>query len=367
LTIAERITTLALESLDAHPPRVPESVDGFAGILLVAEALARAGRAVPRALRDLARAALVTAPDRDSLYEGRAGLLAILDAIDRDGTLFARPRAALRAAIGDDLLSTVEIDPHVRDSYDLVSGVAGKVIALRELPDDVAAHVRGLFAEFADRVAAFDSTVAERPLDLGVAHGVPAVLAALNIALPGERALARRYVDLLVARSFDVDGARRWDSHWDRGRVPPPRRAWCYQTVGVAAVLHDRALLDGDDGLRALALDALRGTLREPEQLPWDDALCHGRAGVALIYARLADADPRFGDEAARLARTVLENYRDDVPFGYRAYNLVAKREEDRPSFLDAALGIALFLIEAARPSDRRWLPLFGLRPEAAS
>ena len=365
LAYAERIFERALPWLDEHAGFAPESLSEWGGAVLVADALVRAGRIPAGTLHQMLRRALVTAPDRRGLYDGRAGLLAVLDALDPEGAAFARPRASLRAAIGAELLETRELDLADRKTFDLISGAAGKVIALRDAPDDVVAHVRALFTEFADRV---EARLAQRApnavrLDIGVAHGLPGVLAGLNLALPGEGALARRYTELVLATSHDVGGARRWDGHWDPDAIPPPRRAWCYQTVGVAAVLHDRALIDRDDALRALALEALAATVHDQDSPHWDDALCHGRAGVALIYARVANEDARFAQAARELAHTIFTAYRDDVPFGYRTMNLRDMVHEDRPQFLDAALGVALFLIEAAQPGERRWLPVLGLLP----
>jgi len=366
LETAERIVARAIAWTSERSTEHPETLGGFSGCLLVAEALARAGGSLPRPLRELAREALVFSPQRRGLYDGSAGLLVVLDALDRDGTAFARPRAALRAGLAEDLLATRALDPADRPRFDLIRGAAGKLIALREVPDDVAAHVRALFGELAGRTAEriADPDPGRAGIDIGVAHGFPGILAALNVALPHERALARRYAELILGVSHAVGGARRWDGAWSRERIPPPRRAWCYQTAGVAAVLYDRAVLDGDDALRELALDALRATTGEPPQADWDDALCHGRSGVALIYAHVARDGDAFAREAERLALEVLHRYRDDTEFGYPAFNLVERVEEDRPQFLDGALGVALFLIEAAVPSERRWLPLLGLRPE---
>ena len=363
LAIASEIFARALDWNERNPFEAPESNGAFGGCALVAAALARAGCTLPVPLQDVVRRAMVTAPDRRGLYDGKAGLLATLDAIDPRQTSFERPRAALRDAIGADVLATAALDPADRDGFDLVRGLAGKVAALHDAPDAVREHVRALFAAFADRVeACLDERV---PIDLGVAHGVPGLLGALNLALPDDRALARRYCDLIVRASHVANGVRRWGGTWE-DRFPPPRRAWCYQTAGVASVLYDRARIDGDDALRELALDALGGTLSEADAPHWDDALCHGRSGVALLYARIAASDDRgasFAHEAARLAHEVLENYRDDVPFGYRAFNLRDCVHEDRPQFLDGALGIAMFLVDCARPAERTWLPLFGLLP----
>ena len=369
LAIAERIFQCGVRWTDEHMAARPETIGAYGGCVLVAHALGRAGREPAPSLRELLQRALVTAPDRRGLYDGRAGLLVVLDALDPEGRSFARPRAALRDAIAADLLEVGELEPSDRDAFDLIHGAAGKLIALHDPPAGVAAHVCARFATLADRfeerLADPDPEPAAR-LDLGVAHGIPGILAALNVSLPGERALARRYVELVLASAHAVNGAHRWGPIWERERIPPPRRAWCYQTAGVASVLLDRAALDGDDALRALALGALGATLHEPDIEHWDDALCHGRSGVALLYARVEAGDERFLSAARGLANDVLNAYDDAAPFGYRAINLLTLGREDRPQFLDAALGIALFLIEAAYPSQRNWLPLFGLLPGGA-
>jgi hypothetical protein len=60
----------------------------------------------------------------------------------------------------------------------------------------------------------------------------------------------------------------------------------------------------------------------------------------------------------------VLGEYDPGRALGYRTLNLRERREEDRADFLDAALGIAQFLTDAATAQERRWLPLFGLLPD---
>ncbi len=368
LDLAQRIFTASVPVL-ADDWAAPESIGRYGGAVLVAESLARAGRGDDAALRAVLREALVFAPDRLSLYDGAGGLLVVLDAVDPQRASLAGVRAKLRAAVDASIVAAPPGDPVDMYSFDLVSGVAGRAIALRgDATPDARAALRAFAHAFADRVdarlASDDENVAA--VNLGVAHGVPGVLAGLNAALPDDRALARRYAELLLARSHAVGGAHRWDSVWRAAQRPSARRAWCYQTVGVAAVLDDRGRLDGDDALRALAADALAGVLDDSESEfgHWDDALCHGRAGVATIAWRFAARDERFARHAERLAREVLDDFNERAPLGYRAYNLPAAREEDRASFLDAALGVAQFLVDAATAQERRWLPLFGLLPD---
>ncbi len=344
----------------------PESIGSYGGATIVAEALARAGRGGEDDVRELLREALVFAPDRLGLYNGAAGLLVVLDAVDPARAALAAVRERLRGALADALANPRPFDFALPSSYDLIGGWAGQAIALGSDVPAVLPDVRAYAERFADaieeKLAAYEALV---PLNLGLSHGVPGILAALNFALPAERALARRYVDLLLRLAHRVEGVHRWDGVWHPAEPPTARRAWCYQTVGIAAVLYDRARLDGDGTLRALAADALAAVLdpRYDAEQSWDAALCHGRSGVAAIAWHFAD-DERLVRHAAGLARRVLAEYDPARALGYRTMNLRERREEDRADFLDAALGVAQFLIDAATGQERRWLPLFGLLPD---
>ncbi len=364
LDIAERIFANSRPLLGKIG--APESIGSFGGAVIVADALARAGRGGEDQVRALLREALVFAPDRLGLYSGAAGLLVALGAVDPARASLGAVRARLRGALADALANPPPIDFSEVASYDLVSGVAGQAIGLRADVPAALPALRAYAERFADAVeaklAAYDVLA---PLNLGLSHGMPGILAALNLALPAERGPARRYVDLLLRTGYRVEGAYRWDAVWRPAEPPSARRAWCYQTVGVAAVLYDRAQLDGDGALRALAADALAAVLdeRHDTEQSWDAALCHGLSGVASIAWHFAD-DERLVRHAAALAQRVLAKYDPARALGYRTMNLVERREEDRVDFLDAALGIAQFLIDAATAQERRWLPLFGLLPD---
>jgi hypothetical protein len=365
LDIAERIFANArplLGAIGAH-----ESIGSYGGAAIVAEGLARAGRGGDGLVREVLRDALVFAPDRLGLYGGAAGLLVALDVVDPARASLAAVRERLRGALADSVANAPPVDFANMTAYDLISGVAGRAVALGTSVPAAGPAVRAYAERFADAVeerlaAPYD---ARAPINLGVSHGVPGILAALNFALPEERGPARRYVDLLLRMAHQVEGTYRWDAVWRPDEQPSARRAWCYQTVGVAAVLYDRARLDGDDGLRELAADALAAVLdeRHDAEQSWDAALCHGRSGVAAVAWHFT-GDERLVRHAAALARSVLDAYDPNRALGYRTLNLRDRVEEDRAEFLDAALGIAQFLIDAATAQERRWLPLLGLLPD---
>jgi Lanthionine synthetase C-like protein len=350
LDAAQRLFESVLPLL-AERPGAPEAIGRYGGAALVAESLVRAGRLGEETLHDVLREALVFAPDRLSLYDGAAGLLVVLDAVAADGSSSAlsAARTRLRDALAASLLEPSPPDFSDPRTYDLISGVAGRAVALGgEAPQTflaLRAFAQQLAAEAERRIASDDPRFAAT-VNLGVSHGVPGMLAAINAALPDDGELADRYVRLLLACSHVVNGERRWDGVWRPTERPSPRRAWCYQTAGVATVLADRARLDGDDALHALAAGALRGVLDDPEPDDGNAALCHGRSGVATLASRFP-GDPYLMRHARRLARAVLDD----------AHELA------RTSFLDGALGIAQFLIDAATGQERRWLRLFGLLP----
>jgi Lanthionine synthetase C-like protein len=354
----------------ARDPLPPESVSRYGGAVLVAESLARAGRLGDADVDALLREALVFAPDRLSLFDGAAGLLVVLDAVDPARAALHGVRAKLRDALAASFRALPPPDPDLAQSFDLVSGVAGRAVALGGDAPDALPALQTFAHAFANAVerklTARDPNAAA--VNLGLSHGVPALLAALNFALPDDAALAGRYVELLLACAHVVDGAHRWGAVWRRDERPSARRAWCYQTLGVAAVLADRAQIAGDRALHTLATNAVAALLDDPEPDPLCDlALCHGRSGVASIAWYLAVDDARLAAHAQRLAHDVLAAFDARAPLGYRAYDPRTGRDEDRQGFLDAALGIAQFLVDAATAQERRWLPLFGLAPERST
>ncbi|HEV2741135.1 MAG TPA: lanthionine synthetase LanC family protein, partial [Candidatus Elarobacter sp.] len=186
LDVAQRIFTASLPLLEADRS-APESIGRYGGAVLVAESLARAGRGDDAAVRALLREALVFAPDRLSLYDGAGGLLVVLDAVDPQRASLAGVRARLRAALDASLIAAPPGDPTDMLSFDLVSGVAGRAIALRgDASPQACDALRSFAVAFADlvesRLESGDENVAA--VNLGVAHGVPGMLAALNAALP---------------------------------------------------------------------------------------------------------------------------------------------------------------------------------------
>ena len=271
------------------------------------------------------------------------------------------------------------------DTYDLIGGPVGiGVYALersgrplgRALLDAVVARVAEMAEPAADGLTILTPPghlipeTRERYPDgqynLGVAHGVPAVIGLFGSA-PGDQ--ARHLREGLTAwmrsiRHVGPDGSL-YPYAIDR-RDPQPnagcRAAWCYGDPGIAVALLRGARAAGDAALEEMALEIGRTVAARPPATAGvvDAGLCHGSAGLLHIFNRLYQAT---GDEAFRAAAmhwagdTLAQRLeRSEGVAGYRSY----RRDDSSPWVADATLltgatGIALALLAATTDIEPRW------------
>ena len=202
-------------------------------------------------------------------------------------------------------------------------------------------------------------------INLGLAHGIPGVIAILAryIAAGVEVSRARRLLDGAVAYLLSVAeptmGARY--HAWLPSKGGGTRVAWCYGDLGVAVALMAAASATGRDDWRATALELAHGmAVRSFESSQVIDAgLCHGAAGVAHLFNRMAQAT---GDaELARAADTWFDHTiamrRSEPIAGYpRAMPVNGVINwEAAPDLLTGATGIALALHAAISPIEPAW------------
>lgn len=208
--------------------------------------------------------------------------------------------------------------------------------------------------------------------DLGLAHGVPGVIAFLALVLrdadphPRLQALLSAAVSWLLAqrRRPESLSAARFSSRVGPGvEAGASRLAWCYGDLGIAAALLGAAQSSGDSRWAARARSlALRCAARPFSESGVRDAgLCHGSAGVAHLFNRLYQAtrDPNLREAACRwFARTIQLRQPGERIAGYRAWSVDRSgrtRWRAEPGFLEGAAGVALALLSAATPIEPRW------------
>lgn len=146
--------------------------------------------------------------------------------------------------------------------------------------------------------------------NLGLAHGVPGIIALLSkivaagIAPTQAGRLLRGAVNwLLRQRLWDGSGSSFSAFAVPGGTAEGCRLAWCYGDAGIATALLLAARCTGTETWETEALKiARRAALRDPESCGVVDAcFCHGSAGLAHIFNRLYRATrDELSAEAAR-------------------------------------------------------------------
>ena len=382
----------------------PTVADGLSGLaLLVIEAsrarpqLATRGDAARMMRRILPLAA--QCPLTPSLFEGYTGIGLTLELARRAGV----SRVASAGEIDRALLTAVESFDQLPPEHaplDLISGIAGQALyACARLPRVRARRAIEAIVGWLDRrsLAEADGVTWLSPprpepkptqipgeiYDLGIAHGIPGILAVLarivetGVAVRAARRLldggtrwVRRQIHRRNGSAFDIYAPREPGRHVGDTLPPSPARlAWCYGDPGAVAALLRVAHVRGDAELRATAMaivDRIIGIRDDPSVR--DAGLCHGHAGLLHICNRLYQAT---GDRRARDAAIYWAERTLVVRAGPRA---ILEGEVVHPSpyralrFLMGAAGSALALLAAVSPTAPLWdrFLLLDLPPERA-
>ncbi|HSK76465.1 MAG TPA: lanthionine synthetase C family protein [Thermoanaerobaculia bacterium] len=364
----------------------------FHGYLFKAEGAERhAARA--QQLLNQAVESLAMAPAHPALYSGFTG---VAWAAEHLGRLL---NGEEEQAAGEDEDAGEEIDQALLTAldrfswagdYDLISGLVGfGVYALERFPRRSAVRCLEAIVDRLDESAerngqevtwfrppeVLPGAVREHTphgyYDLGVAHGVPGIIALLADA-------CRLEVRQDRARPL-LDGAVRWlalqplasrkgacfPSRIGPGiEATPSRLAWCYGDPGIAATLLYAARAVGvkewED--RALAIAAHAASAAPEDAGVRDMGLCHGALGLAHLYNRIyqAGGDELFADAARLWYRLGLEMHKPEGGGGAGIEARVAGQDSQSlwaadPGFLTGAAGIGLALLAAVTPVEPEW------------
>ena len=285
------------------------------------------------------------------LHLGWAGILQVA----RYASAIVQPYDRLCATIEEHLDAitpeVIRADYAAQGSVDLIAGAAGLLIASSGSGERASAMVRYL-----------RGVQQEEMRDMGVAHGVAGVLAALNLS-NAELQLRARFARDLMSAAVDTPYGTRFDGY-RRADRPFFRVAWCYGTAGCAAVLQDYADFSDDEEAAAMAARSVDTLLHLPddEWVIWDHGLCHGTIGAATlihayaIKAKRNDLQPLVHG----LIERALAAFDAALPYGYRSVDPYRQTSYDDPAFLEGAAGIVLGLLAIEAGIDF-WLPLLGV------
>lgn len=329
------------------------------------------------------------------LAAGTAGLATAVAVCAADEPRFGNALGTLEAQLATQVLASPSWrgENGVADSdYDVIVGAAGVLAYLADT-----ASTQPLVEQAAESVIA-DLTWLCTPVDgrrpwhiqpesypmeeyrdpypngyvnLGLAHGVPGVLAALSVAASAGhdqvRETVRSVADYLVDAAFHDDYGLNWANGIpltpagaeDRAGMTPARVAWCYGAPGIACALLRAAAALGDHRLEGIAVEAFEAVLRRVgEHGRFGSAtLCHGVAGMLAMTVMFAR---ETGSERARLAvepltAQLLSHCDETFPLGVQDLEQPGGALLDSPSLLSGSAGVALALWSAAGAIDPRW------------
>ncbi len=277
-----------------------------------------------------------------------------------------------------------------RDDFDLIRGLVGLgVFALERRPRSAGERCLELavarLGEICERgpqgfawrsapehlVPELRATSPEGHYNLGVAHGLPGVIALLGqahaagVAQDDARSLLAGAVDWLLAQEQPPGAGSLYPYSVDPGggESKPTRLAWCYGDLGIAAALLVAARSAGVPAWEQRALAIARAAAARPVEASGvvDIGLCHGAAGAAHLFNRLyrASGEPVFAEAARFWLEKALDMRRDDEGIaGFLAYVPDDRGEmgwREDPGFLTGAAGLGLALLAAATPIDPAW------------
>jgi lantibiotic modifying enzyme len=203
--------------------------------------------------------------------------------------------------------------------------------------------------------------------NLGVAHGVPGVIALLALAQTAGvecRELLDGAVAWLLAQKLPAEAESVFSYNVAPGSKPTPTRlAWCYGDLGIAAALEVAARAAGEAAWELEAVEIARRCAARPFEYSGavDAGVCHGTAGVAHLFNRLhqATGDPDLGEAARRWIDQTLKLRQPGKGIGgYEMWVPDGDLElgwRDEPGFLTGSAGVGLALLAAATPIEPEW------------
>lgn len=291
--------------------------------------------------------------------------------------------------IEDTLLQMVRRTPW-SGPYDLISGLAGFGVFCLERGDKPGS--RECLREIIDRLEELatirdDEVTWHTPpeelvewqrerepegyYNLGVAHGIPALMGLLS-------AVVQRDVNAAKARRL-LEGAQRW--LWrqalpsSEGSIFPSwissvhepssgRLAWCYGDPGIAATLLAGQRLLGQEDTRVLDLAKQAAACRREDSGVVDCGLCHGAAGLVHIFNRLYQSTrlDLFRQAALNWLDITLEMRDPELGAGAGGFWSRESRFPSMetecvalPNFLTGSAGVALALLATTSDLEPGW------------
>ncbi|PYP91925.1 MAG: hypothetical protein DMG65_05655 [Candidatus Angelobacter sp. Gp1-AA117] len=337
---------------------------------------------------NIAVEALSSQPMGPSLYSGFTG---VAWAVQHVAGVLHEPVEDLSEI--DLAIQTYVSNTPWKQDYDLIVGLVGlAVYCLERLDSPAARHALELIVERLHEIAELTPDEArwfthpdlligsqrehypEGYYNLGLAHGVPGIIAVLaKIYAAG---IAREKAGDLLERAvrWFLQQRRPFGSkscfstfHMPQSASEDCRLAWCYGDAGIAATLFQAARCTGSNAWESAALDIMHHSVGRDVQSSGvrDICFCHGSAGLAHIFNRFYQAtrDLAF---AERSRYWISESLKFRQPgtgaAGYSVYTSDKTGElswRGRFGLIEGIAGVGLTYLSAIKPVVPDWDRIF--------
>jgi len=202
--------------------------------------------------------------------------------------------------------------------------------------------------------------------DLGIAHGVPGVIAFLSAACavganrPRTEWLLKRAVRWLLRQQLSEEFGSCFASCTSQDVAPTSSRAaWCYGDPGIATALLGAARCLRDSACAQAALKVAHSGARRR----LDDAgivdmgICHGAAGLGHLFNRIYQAtrEDEFGSAARFWILHALDMWREKISSESNGASVDTANAKVLHGFLEGSCGVGLALLGAVSYAEPAW------------
>ncbi len=217
--------------------------------------------------------------------------------------------------------------------------------------------------------------------NLGLAHGMPGILAFLakallkGIEVESQKATLEKLVIWLQERRKEYKDSFFWNkcTSFEEEIAPikvkqntfSSRDAWCYGTPGVARSLFIAGKALKNEKLKHYALESFCSIFRRSRQ-EWNlpgPTFCHGISGLSMMTYQMAkdSQSPFLIEKVDTLKNDLLQYYQAEYPFGFKNYEpcqMGGYAKLDQVSLLEGSAGILLTLLSLEHPTSEWYAPL---------
>ncbi len=275
-----------------------------------------------------------------------------------------------------------DIDPYLQDfaeqrfktgDYDFLHGALGMFtpslphLLTSSPPHSLTSSLRNLAISPSPGHLAWESVHPQtgvREINLGLAHGMPSILLALSREADDVDALSmvEQGVEyLLSCKLTDSANGSLFPHRITNGKPDQPGRlAWCYGDPGVGAALWQIGVNCNRPDWQADAIGILHKAASRKKMRTnrvMDACICHGTAGLALLFYKMAilSEHDEFLDASVYWTRATLDHGQNESPTAGYLFLTTGDRYVPGYSLLEGITGVGLTLLALLDADTLGW------------